>query len=109
MEAKEETFEVVSLLMGQVHGMIHPSSEATKELPGLSCIPHGAENDLLEKLRCNGVGTGKGGKETPFPEAARRLKIDLLVAPGRPVHILPGFGEGGGIENDQIERLFCFP
>ena len=45
----------------------------------------------------------------PSRSRLRRLEIDLLVAPGRPVHVLPGLGEGGGIENDQIEDLFRFP
>ena len=50
MEAQEEAFEVASLGMGEVHGMVRPRPEDAEELRGLSRIPDGAEDDLLEEL-----------------------------------------------------------
>ena len=69
MEAEEEALEVAALRMGEVHGMIRPRPEETEELCGLSRIPDGAEDDLLEELRIDGIRTGKGGEEPSLPEA----------------------------------------
>jgi hypothetical protein len=106
METEEEPFEVPALRVGEVHRMIRPCSKETEELCGLTRIPDGAEDDLLEEYRIDGIRAGEGGKESPFPKAPRRLEIDLLVTPGRPTHILPRFGKSGRIEDDHIEGFF---
>ena len=95
--------------MGEVHGVVRPSSEGAEELRGLSRITDGAEDDFLGELGIDRVGAGKGGEESSLLEASRRLEIDLFVAPRRAGHILPGFGEGGRIEDDQIEALVSIP
>ncbi len=109
MEAEEEAFEVAPFGMGEVHGVVRPGPEDAEELRGLTRITDGAEDDLLEELGIDRVGAGKGGEKSSLREASRRLEIDLFVAPRRAGDILPGFGEGGRIEDDQIEALVSIP
>ncbi len=70
MEAEEEALEVAALRMGEVHGMIRPCAEEAEELRGLSRIPDGAEDDLLEEFRIDRVRAGEGGQNPSFAQAA---------------------------------------
>ena len=69
METKEESLEVPALRMGEVHRMICSCSEETEELCGLTRIPDGAKDDLLEEYRIDGIRAGESNKESPFPKA----------------------------------------
>ena len=50
MKTEEEPLEIPAFRMGEVHGMICPGPEAMEELCGLTRIPHGAKDDLLEEF-----------------------------------------------------------
>ena len=61
----------------------------------------GAEH-LHKQLRGHEMAAGGGGEVAAPGQGAQGAQIDLLVALLRPSYGFAGFGEGRGIEDDQI-------
>lgn len=100
--------EVLSLRDGGHDGVIGALGVGGNAAQGLARIDRGVGDGLMEVLGSDMVGAGKGDKDAAGLEDLEGAEVNLFVAADGVLHALLGAGEGGRIEDDEVEPAVFF-
>jgi len=71
-------------------------------------VDGGAENDLLEQIDGEMLGTAEGKKEAAGRQVPQRVEIEKLVSAGGSVNVAALTGQGGRVEDGNVKSGIAF-
>ena len=92
----------------QAHRVVHGLAESLEDGDFAWCIDGGTENDLLEQIDGEVLGTAEGKKEAAGHQVPQRVEIEKLVSAGGSVNVAALTGQRGRVEDDNVKSGITF-
>jgi hypothetical protein len=94
--------------MMQANRVVDGLAESLEDGDFARRVDGGTENDLLEQIDGEMLGTGEGKKQAARPQVPQRVEIEKLVSASGSVNVTTPASQRGRVEHDNVKSGVTF-